>query len=181
MGHITLIMGCMFAQKTTELLRRIRRYQSIGYSILVINYAFDTRYGENCISSHDIDKYPAKALLRLAELGEDQLGKHRVIVIDEGQFFPDLLEHVSAWADKYEDLHIVVSGLDGDAQRRPFGQLLELVPHAEELVRLSAYCTMCADGTVAHFSKKIAGISAEQVEIGAADKYIPVCRRHYNS
>ena len=179
MGHITLIMGCMFAQKTTELLRRIRRYRSIGYSVLVVNYAHDTRYGENCIASHDIDKFPAKAVERLGELDESVLGEHRVIVIDEGQFYPDLVACVAAWADKYDDLHIVVSGLDGDAQRRPFGQLLELSPHAEEVVRLSAYCTTCADGTVAHFSKKIAGLVGAQVEIGAADKYIPVCRRHY--
>lgn len=179
MGHLTVIMGCMFAQKTTELLRRIRRYKSIGYSVLVVNYADDTRYGSNCIASHDIDKFPATTVKCLADVPEEALGSHRVLVIDEGQFYPDLVEKVAAWADKYDDLHIVVSGLDGDALRRPFGGLLGLIPHAEEVVRLSAYCTVCADGTVANFSKKIAGNTGIQVEVGAADKYIPVCRRHY--
>lgn len=178
MGHLTVIMGCMFAQKTTELLRRIRRYRSIGYSVLVINYADDTRYGTDCIASHDIDKFPALTVKQLADVPEEALGSHRVLVIDEGQFYPDLVEKVAAWADKYDDLHIVVSGLDGDARRRPFGSLLELIPHAEEVVRLSAYCATCANGTVANFSKKITG-GEEQVEVGAADKYIPVCRRHY--
>lgn len=178
MGHLTVIMGCMFAQKTTELLRRIRRYRSIGYSVLVINYADDTRYGTDCIASHDIDKFPALTVRQLTDVPEETLGTHRVLVIDEGQFYPDLVEKVATWADKYDDLHIVVSGLDGDARRRPFGGLLELIPHAEEVVRLSAYCSTCADGTVAHFSKKIA-VGGEQVEVGAADKYIPVCRKHY--
>ena len=178
MGYLTLILGCMFAQKTTELLRRVRRYRSIGYKVLVVNFAHDTRYGEGCIASHDIDKVPALQVERLSEVPESELGDHKVLVIDEGQFYPDLLEKVADWADRFADLHIVVSGLDGDAERRPFGQMLQLVPHAEEVMRLSAYCSRCADGTLAHFSKKIAG-GAEQVEIGAADKYIPVCRRHF--
>jgi thymidine kinase len=37
MGHLTVLMGCMFAQKTTELLRRIRRFKAIGYKVLVVN------------------------------------------------------------------------------------------------------------------------------------------------
>ncbi len=179
MGYLTLIIGCMFAQKTTELLRRVRRYRSIGYKVMVVNFKHDTRYGEGCIASHDIDKVPALTVERLADVPEDALGDHKVLVIDEGQFYPDLLERVAAWADRFTDLHIVVSGLDGDAERRPFGQMLQLVPHAEEVMRLSAYCSRCADGTLAHFSKKIAGSSDGQVEIGAADKYIPVCRRHF--
>lgn len=178
MGYLTLILGCMFAQKTTELLRRIRRYKSIGYKVLVINYKHDTRYGTNCIASHDLDTEPSLTVERLDEVPEEQLGEHRVLVIDEGQFYPDLYEKVSVWADRYEDLHIVVSGLDGDAERRPFGEMLRLVPHAEEVMRVSAYCARCKDGTLAHFTKKIAG-SGEVLEVGGADKYVPVCRKHF--
>ncbi len=181
MGHLTLIMGCMFAQKTTEILRRIRRYQSIGYRVLVINYRGDTRYGSDCIASHDKDTFAAISLEHLDQLGQEypniSLADYDVVVIDEGQFFRDLLGFVSKWVDTLP-LHVVVSGLDGDAARRPFGQLLELIPHAEEVVRLSAYCASCKDGTVAHFSKRIVA-SAEQVLIGGADSYIPVCRKHY--
>ena len=50
MGHLTVLLGCMFAQKTTELLRRIRRFKSIGYNVLVINYSKDTRYGTDVIA-----------------------------------------------------------------------------------------------------------------------------------
>ena len=52
-GYISLIIGCMFAQKTTELLRRVRRYKSIGYKVLIVNFIGDTRYGNECIASHD--------------------------------------------------------------------------------------------------------------------------------
>jgi thymidine kinase len=43
---------------------------------------------------------------------------------------------------------------------------------------LTAFCAECKDGTEAHFSKRISR-TAEQVEIGGADRYVPVCRKHY--
>ncbi len=184
MGQLTLIIGCMFAQKTTELLRQIRRYSSIGYRVRVVNYKEDTRYGENCISSHDVDQHPAQCVERLSEL-EGQLGDVDVLVIDEGQFFGDLYECVTRWCDTLP-LHVIVCGLDGDAARRPFGDVLRLVPHAENLMRLSAYCAECRDGTHAHFTLRTVmseadplRASEEQKAVGGADMYKPVCRRHY--
>jgi len=59
MGHLTVLMGCMFAQKTTELLRRIRRSKAIGHKVLVVNYVGDTRYGTDRIASHDVDSCDA--------------------------------------------------------------------------------------------------------------------------
>jgi thymidine kinase len=187
MGHLTLIMGCMFAQKTTELLRQIRRFESIGYKVLVVNYAADTRYGRDCIASHDVDKHPATCISRLSELNEKvAIGNYDVIIIDEGQFFQDLFDEVTRMADTLP-LHIIVCGLDGDSERRPFGDMLRLIPHAEKVERLTAYCAECRDGTVAHFSKRFvgkgtgiaAGGAEGQVAVGAGDMYRPVCRRHF--
>ena len=178
MGHLTALIGCMFAQKTTELLRRIRRYKAIGHSVLVVNYAGDTRYGTNKIASHDVDTYDAicvKWLQDVAHLVES--GSYQVVIIDEGQFFNDLYAFVTKWADKLP-IHIVVAGLDGDSNRNPFGDILRLIPHAEAVERLTAFCAECKDGTEAHFSKRISR-TVEQVEIGGADRYIPVCRKHY--
>jgi thymidine kinase len=178
---LTVIMGCMFAQKTTELLRLIRRYRSIGFKVLVVNYKHDTRYGDNVIASHDLDTVPAIAVERLAELDEETVKGYDVVVIDEGQFFGDLFDKVTGWVDLHAKLHVVVSGLDGDAERRPFGDMLRLIPHAEHLLRLSSYCAVCRDGTAAHFSKKVAGDKGQLEDVGGADKYLPVCRKHYNT
>jgi thymidine kinase len=178
MGYLTVIMGCMFAQKTTELLKRIRRYESIGYKVLVVNYKHDTRYGTGVISSHDIDQHPAHGLTCLADLPKQvNLADYQVLIIDEAQFFGDLHECVTVWTDTMH-LHVVVCGLDGDAERKPFGDILRMIPYAEEVVRLNAYCADCRNGTLAHFSKRVVA-SAEQVLIGAADSYKPVCRAHF--
>lgn len=69
---------------------------------------------------------------------------------------------------------VIVAALDGTFQRKPFGSVLNLVPLAETVTKLTAVCMMCqAD---AAFSLRLG--SETQVElIGGADKYIAVCRR----
>ena len=173
-GYISLIIGCMFAQKTTELLRRVRRYKSIGYKVLIINYIGDTRYGVECVASHDKDVEKAVCIRLLQEI--DSLvrsNEYKVIAIDEGQFFVDLHEYVTRWADEL-DIHIVISGLDGTSDRKPFGDMLRLIPFAEEVERLSAFCSVCRNGTIGVFSKYIGDSNA-----GIGLDYIPVCRKHF--
>jgi len=168
----------MFAQKTTELLRRIRRYKSIGYEVLVVNYAKDTRYGSNKIASHDVDTYHATCVDHLAEIdAEIRKQTYKVLVVDEGQFFDDLYTYITSWADEL-DIHIVVAGLDGDSERKPFGDILRLVPHAEEVERLTAFCAVCRDGTPATYSRCFI-LKEGQVAVGGGEIYKPVCRRHY--
>jgi thymidine kinase len=43
----------MFAGKSTELLRRVKRHEISGKKCLSIKYAQDNRYSEECISTHD--------------------------------------------------------------------------------------------------------------------------------
>jgi len=181
MGRISLLIGCMFAQKTTELLRRVRRYKSIGYKVLVVNFIGDTRYGNECIASHDKEVEKAACVDKLKFV--DHLvrsGDYNVIAIDEGQFFTDLYEYVSAWADEL-NVHIVIAGLDGTSERESFGDMLRLIPHAEEVERLSAFCAVCRDGTVATFSKYYGEAPKDEngVAIGGAESYRPVCRKHF--
>ena len=178
MGHLTLLIGCMFAQKTTELIRRIRRYKAIGYNVLVVNYSGDVRYGTNKIISHDTDSNDAICVKTLEEVAKQVTsGSYQVLIIDEGQFYSDLYEKVKGWADALP-IHIVVTGLDGDSDRNPFGDILKLIPLAEEVERLSALCSVCKDGTLAHFSKALIH-KAEQTAIGGANCDVPVCRKHY--
>ena len=169
----------MFAQKTTELLRRVRRYKSIGYRVLLVNYIADTRYGSDCIASHDKDIEKAVCVSLLKEVADlVQSGDYDVVAIDEGQFFLDLFYQVTSWADTLP-VHIVVAGLDGTSDRTPFGDMLRLIPHAEEVERLSAFCSVCRDGTVANYSKCITEKNGSEVAIGGAEMYRPVCRRHF--
>ena len=52
-GRIELIIGPMFAGKSTELLRRVTRLEISGKSCLSIKYAADDRYSSTHIATHD--------------------------------------------------------------------------------------------------------------------------------
>jgi thymidine kinase len=53
-GKLEMIMGPMFAGKSTELLRRMNRHKHSGKSCLYVKYVDDTRYDINSISTHDL-------------------------------------------------------------------------------------------------------------------------------
>ena len=50
---LQLIMGPMFSGKSTELIRRLKRYQIARYECLIVKYADDVRYDDQGIATHD--------------------------------------------------------------------------------------------------------------------------------
>lgn len=178
-GEIHVIVGPMFAGKTTTLLRRIKSESSNGRSVAIIKSNKDTRYGLHSIVTHDGDKFPCWPLADLSsfrqEFGSDAYEKLDVIGIDEAQFFDDLYDFCRNAAD-YDGKIVVVAGLDGDYLRRRFGSVLDIIPLADSVTKLTARCEIC--GKRAFFTlRKTEEMQTEL--IGGADKYMPVCRNHY--
>ena len=68
---------------------------------------------------------------------------------------------------------VIIAALDGTFQRKPFGSILELIPAAEKVIKLTAVCAVC--GADACFTQRI--VNSEEIElIGGAELYRPVCR-----
>ena len=107
---------------------------------------------------------------------DEEIMNHDYIMIDEGQFFSDLKEYVLKWCEVFKK-NIIVIGLDGDYKRNTFGQILDLIPVADQVTKLKALCKLCNDGTEALFTHRLSE-EDEQVVISYS-KYIPVCRQHY--
>ncbi|KAI1884376.1 hypothetical protein AGOR_G00225770 [Albula goreensis] len=172
-GQIQVIFGPMFSGKSTELMRRVRRFQIAQYSCLVIKYAKDTRYSEKGVASHDkktMDAVPANCLRDLHHLALQA----SVIGIDEGQFFPDTVEFCEEMANMGKT--VIVAALDGTYQRKAFGRILELVPLAESVVKLNAVCMQCFKE--AAYTKRL-GQERKVEVIGGSDMYHAVCRACY--
>lgn len=72
---------------------------------------------------------------------------------------------------------IVVAALDGTYQRIGFGDILNLIPLAESIIKLHAVCMKCYNN--ASFTKRISNEKAIEI-IGGADKYMSVCRECYH-
>jgi thymidine kinase len=68
---------------------------------------------------------------------------------------------------------VVVAALDGTFERKPFGNIINLIPLAEKVSKLNAVCVYCTNE--AAFTKRIVK-SMEIQLIGGDDMYKPVCR-----
>ena len=176
-GYLKLIIGCMFSGKTSSIIAECTRWKSIGMNVLVINYDLDKRYSDKDMAiTHDKNGIDCTML---RELSNHNVNDYDVILVNEGQFFGDLKENVLQWCDEMKKI-VIVSGLDGDYLRKPFGQILELIPYADDYIKLKAYCVMCKDGTEGIFTWKTIDRDPQAVVDIGTDKYIPVCRKHYN-
>lgn len=174
---IDIITGCMFSGKTTELMHRVTQHLSIGQSVVVINHSIDTRYGDTkSITSHDGKSLKAWKVERLYDV-DDKVKICNVVAIDEAQFFPDLVPYVLKWCDVYKK-KVIVAGLMTDYKREKFGEISDLIHFSDSVTHKTAYCSQCANGKRAIFTKKMS-FATVQIDVGSTDKYIPLCRSCY--
>jgi len=175
---LELIIGPMFSGKSTEIIKRVRLLKLINKKILIVKPKIDIRYNEDKITSHNLESVDCKIINNLNEISDSKINEINTIIIDEGQFFSDLLETVSKWLTNFS-INIVVAGLDGDFQQKPIGQILNLIPLSNKCIKLNSVCNVCKDGTEAPFTYRHIK-SNDTILIGSSESYIPVCRKHYN-
>lgn len=176
---LDILMGPMFAGKSTRILSIVSRYATLGKRVLVIKHAVDTRYGnESHIHTHDGLRTPCRMVSDLFDIGLNELLTYDVIIVDEAQFFRELVAFVESVVDTHGK-HLYLVGLDGDSNRRPFGELLQCIPLADRVERVTAFCHHCADETPGLFSWRHSGPINQQVAVGGANAYVALCRQCY--
>ena len=175
--YLELIIGPMFSGKTSKLLELYKQYSFCNVPVLVVNHSFDKRYHQEKLSTHDKIMIPCISVTKLEDIiTEENLKKFNVILINEGQFFQDINSSVRELVEKYSKT-VYVCGLDGDFKRKKFGDLLELIPFADNIIKLHSLCFFCKNGNKAPFTCRLTQ-ETEQTVIGS-DNYVPLCRNCY--
>ena len=169
---ITLIIGEMWSGKTSELIRRIDRARYANQPTITFKYSKDTRYvgRSGLVSSHSNLQREAIPVTSLTTEPIPTSGT--VVAIDEGQFIEGLVEFCEAAANA--GCIVIVSALSSDFQRKGFPRILELIPKAEELVRLHAVCIVCK--REASFTRRTTNDQELEI-IGGEESYQAVCRK----
>lgn len=196
-GYLELIIGPMFSGKTSRLVEIYKQCQFCNISVAVINHSIDNRYDDELLSTHDKVKIPCIKTISLMDLcmklpnvftldecdkephlkNSYKIIQSEVILINEGQFFPDLEEFVNLMLSVKK--HIYICGLDGDFKREKFGKILDLIPLCDRITKLTSLCSLCKDGTKGIFSMRLS--NEKQQTVVGSDNYIPVCRHCYNN
>jgi thymidine kinase len=189
MGRIEVIMGPMFAGKTTEMLRRVKMYRHAGKRCLVLKSKVDDRHKDDNgklkerVITHDGYEMDAVVCEKISDaftfcVGPDD--KHEVIAIDEGQFFPDLAKSCDTLAN-YGRI-VLVACLSGSFERKFFGDVDALLPLADKVSMVRGICSVCRKNK-APFTKvrKAGSVGPSSIKVGGSESYVPVCRQCYFS
>ena len=180
-GRIEVICGPMFAGKTEELLRRVRRAAVAGREVRVFGHVLDTRSGAARLRSHAGVDHPAE-LVSSATGIEERIGEPTgLIAVDEAQFFgPELVEVAARLAGR--GVTVLIAGLDVTFEGRPFEPLPSLMALAERVDKLTAICVVCGEEAVFHARRSTIGRSGTELvpeHVGGQETYEARCRRHF--
>ncbi|WP_035358724.1 thymidine kinase [[Acholeplasma] multilocale] len=186
LGWIELITGCMFAGKTEEFIRRLRRHDYAKRNVIAFKPIIDQRYSVNSIASHSGTMLPSFPIATTADLRavfeiENQKRKIDVVGIDEVQF---LDEEIVSFIDELANMGVIVivTGLDKDFRSEPFKNVDKLLPLAEYVDKVTAICHNCgnfANRTQRIIDGKPAKADSPIVLVDGKDSYEARCRNCY--
>ena len=188
-----IFFGPMFSGKTSKLLHRLTTCADVGLNVLYINHADDNRGTEkqdSHVTTHNSQFNGTSDKIRKiksSSLNNLDVSNYDVIGVDEGQFFPDIVEAVRKWILKYKK-HVFIASLDGDANIQTFGRVHELIClcSPKGLYKLEAKCMNCLDQGMEErqlhfvpagfsFRKEKKEDGSDQKDVGGVDKYMALC------
>ena len=179
-GYLGIYMGPMYSGKTSKLLELYKQFTFCNVNTAVINFAEDTRYTkESMVSTHDKQMIPcimSTSLFESFPLESEAFKHYSVYLINEGQFFYDIVDWVKTAVGHPHNKRIYICGLDGDFQRDVFGKWLDLIAYSDTVQKLTSICCDCRNES-AIFSHRVTS-ETEQKVIGS-ESYIPLCRSCY--
>jgi thymidine kinase len=179
-GSIEVIAGVMFAGKSEELIRRVRRAVIARRRVQVFKSHLDSRYaGLYSVASHDGKELDATPVDASAEIYRLTRPDTQVVAVDEAQFLDRAIVGV-ATALAARDVRVVLAGVDTDFRGEPFGPMGDLMAVAERVDKLQAICVVCGDLACRNqrlVDGRPARYDAPTIMIGGQESYEARCRK----
>lgn len=143
-GALTVITGPMYAGKTENLILYVKQAQQQKLKYLVFKHTFDIRTENTLKSRADVEEIPCITTPLAAYIIHKVVQElPSVIFIDEVQFYSDELIRAIERILKAH-INVVVSGLDTNFRREPFGTIItQLLQKAQNKILLQARCNVC--------------------------------------
>lgn len=178
-GWVEVITGSMYAGKTEELLRRIKRIEYAKKDVLVFKPAIDNRFSNQEVVSHNNGRIKSIDISNANEILQYiSQKKPYAIAIDEVQFLGrEVINVCERLAD--QGVRVIVAGLDKDFRGEPFGVMPALLARAEFVTKLDAICQVCG-APATRTQRLINGVPAKYTDpiilVGAKEQYEARCR-----
>lgn len=180
-GWVEAIVGPMFAGKTEELIRRIRRMDYAHKNYIVFKPVIDNRYSQCEVVSHNKRSVLAIPVRNASEMEDYIKDDTQAIVIDEVQFFDEsMVKYIVSLTER--GFRVICGGLDTDFRGEPFGIIGSILAIALDVTKLTAICTVC--GEEATRTQRIIGGHPAYYDdpiilVGEKESYEARCRCHH--
>lgn len=180
-GSIEVVCGPMFAGKTEELIRMIKRLEYAKIKYLVFKPSVDDRHTKEEIVSHNNNRRSTISVEQSIDIYSHITEDIKTVIIDEAQFFDIQIVEV---AEKLADngIRVIIGGLDRNFRGEPFGPMPQLLAIAENVKKLTAICVVSglpATRTQRMINGKPANYNDPIVLIGAEESYEPRARKYH--
>ena len=181
MAQLYFKYGAMGSSKSANALMARFNYEERGQKTLLVKPQRDTRDGDHMVHSRIGLEHPCVYFHEMRAMSDDELKTNACIIVDEAQFLTR--EEVLYLVHLVDDCGIPVMcyGLRADFRGELFPGSYELLVMADKLEEVK---TICWCGKKATFNARFDGDGkvlkeGEQVVLGANDKYIGLCRKHW--
>jgi thymidine kinase len=170
----------MFAGKSEELIRRVRRAVIARRRVQVFKSHLDSRYaGLYSVASHDGKELDATPVDSAAEIFRLVRPETELVAVDEAQFLDAGIVGVATELAG-RGVRVILAGTDTDFRGEPFGHMGALMAVAESVDKLQAICVVCGDLACRNqrlVDGKPARWDAPTIMVGGRESYEARCRR----
>ena len=180
MAKLYFRYGAMGSSKTANALMVAYNYKERGKRVLLAKPKLDTREMGVLHSRIGLEQ-PCIYVEELVEMPLEKLDSYDCVIVDEAQFCKkEDVEFFTYLVDKL-DIHVICYGLRTDFQMNLFEGSMWLLAWADKIEELKTVC-WCGSGARCNARIDNSGnmvSSGEQVELGANERYISLCRKHF--
>ena len=187
MAKLYFNYSSMNAGKSTALLQANHNYLERGMKTKMFTFSGDNRYEENKIVSRigisaDANSFSEATDLFQNLIEDKELKEIKCVLIDEAQFLKkNQVAQLGKIVDEL-DIAVLAFGIRTDFQGELFEGSKYLLAWADNLkeIKTVCWCGRKATMVVRLDSKGNILSEGQQLEIGGNEKYVPLCRAHFN-
>ena len=183
MAKLYFRYGVMGSSKTANALMVRYNYEERGQDALLVKPAIDQRDGARFVASRAGLSHDCIYFSDLMEMTPRELKPYACIIVDEAQFLTrDEVRYLTDLVDDW-NIPVICYGLRTDFKGDLFPGSEALLVMADKLEEVK---TICWCGRKAIFNARFDADGrvlkeGAQVELGANDRYIGLCRRHWRA
>ena len=182
MAKLFFRYGAMGSSKTANALMVCYNYEERNQKPLLVKPAIDTRDGINIVRSRiGLERECILLDTLCTKMTENEIKAYHAVVVDEAQFAtPEQIDFLAHIVDDLE-VPVICYGLRADFQNKLFPGSERLFALADEIQEIKTIC-WCGAAAKCNARYNEYGIvrEGEQVMLGANDRYIALCRKHFN-